>query len=191
MAMVLALGVAGVAGASIITLDDPGNFTSYQYLGTSLGFNQTKAWSFTTPDGFMVPPDVVTSATVYINAIGVYSNYNRVSITGVGNFTLNPDVWTWSGGWTWKNNGSNTYIDVADAFTPSWGEGNSLGVSVTSGQYFSKIYLNYSTLDVSYTNGGGGGGGGDPVHAPEPGTLLLLGSGLVGLSVYGRKKFRK
>jgi hypothetical protein len=29
------------------------------------------------------------------------------------------------------------------------------------------------------------------VHVPEPGTLLLLGSGVVGLALYGRRKMRK
>ena len=35
----------------------------------------------------------------------------------------------------------------------------------------------------------GGGGGGDPI--PEPATMLLLGSGLIGIAVSGKKKFKK
>ena len=38
-------------------------------------------------------------------------------------------------------------------------------------------------------DGGGGGGGGNVV--PEPGTFLLLGAGLMGLGLYGRKRSKK
>lgn len=38
-------------------------------------------------------------------------------------------------------------------------------------------------------NGNGGGGGGSVI--PEPGTFLLLGAGLMGLGLYGRKRIKK
>jgi hypothetical protein len=40
-------------------------------------------------------------------------------------------------------------------------------------------------------NGDGNNDGNSPVPAPEPTTMLLLGTGLIGLAVYGRKKFFK
>jgi hypothetical protein len=40
-------------------------------------------------------------------------------------------------------------------------------------------------------NGDGGGEGNSPVPVPEPASMLLLGSGLLGLLGYGRKKFSK
>ncbi len=41
-------------------------------------------------------------------------------------------------------------------------------------------------ISGSFTNGGGGGGGGTPV--PEPGTMMLLGSGVLGMFGFRRKE---
>jgi hypothetical protein len=72
--------------------------------------------------------------------------------------------------------------------------------------------LDFTETGKVYAMGGGGGGGddsflqadsrpgvvkeigddpGQPHPAPEPGTILLMGVGLVGLAIYGRKKFKK
>jgi hypothetical protein len=70
--------------------------------------------------------------------------------------------------------------------------------------------LDFTPTGKAYAMGGGGGSSDDPVfqsnsprpaqgpqepgpahHAPEPGTLILLGVGLVGVAFYARNKFKK
>ena len=55
--------------------------------------------------------------------------------------------------------------------------------SSTSNPFTGSNPVTTSTVEV--------GGGADPSPVPEPATMLLLGSGLVGLAAAGRKKFFK
>jgi hypothetical protein len=57
---------------------------------------------------------------------------------------------------------------------------------------YDQILISYSgrySIDVDAVRVDTGNGGVAPV--PEPGTMMLLGSGLVGVAYWGRKKFRK
>ena len=56
------------------------------------------------------------------------------------------------------------------------------------------LWLDESILTGNYVEiaaGGGGDIGGGGQQIPEPGTILLLGSGLLSIAFYGGKRFRK
>jgi len=55
----------------------------------------------------------------------------------------------------------------------------------TTSSFTSKISTPVTTTDVSEPIDPG------PFPVPEPATLLLIGTGFVGLAVIGRKKFKK
>ncbi|MGZ8448759.1 MAG: PEP-CTERM sorting domain-containing protein, partial [Candidatus Deferrimicrobiaceae bacterium] len=71
----------------------------------------------------------------------------------------------------------------------------------TSGEQFAGFQLRELDLNQLYSAFFSSDSGGDlmprldivyaPAPVPEPSTLLLLGSGLVGLVGFGRKKFKK
>jgi hypothetical protein len=84
---------------------------------------------------------------------------------------------------------------------PIWGDfyakdGKSGGADVIA---YNTNFGNDTTTAIGNGNAGGwllipdttGGGGGQETPVPEPGTFVLLGSGLVALGLFGRRKLRK
>ena len=106
-----------------------------------------------------------------------------MQITGLLDGTLQMLVTGSIGGWSWDNGllsfwGSYTENDALSAylgFLPgTWFDfsGYIQGVQIASNQYFASDY------DVVAT-------------VPEPGSMLLFGSGLIGIAALVRRRFRR
>ena len=73
----------------------------------------------------------------------------------------------------------NTDTDVILNLTATWANDDFLNLNVIGFSYTPDLILHSSKLDV------------EVAHAPEPSTILLMGSGLLGMVGYGRKRFSK
>jgi hypothetical protein len=191
--LALFLTLTGLAGA--IT------FTDSETLNVWMGegpFAQgvlvdSYTYSHETPLDFAVPPDTANSATITINGYFVDSDQNQVSVSGTGVGTLMTGgsfgyYWNW--GWHWYDYPSITTFDVITSFQSSWTAGAPLSVSINTDGNFGDgaIYLASSLFTLNYTNGTSSDPAA-PAPVPEPSTMLLLGIGLLGLVVIGRRKF--
>lgn len=73
-----------------------------------------------------------------------------------------------------------------DVYAFNTGFGNEASALIGDGNAF-EVTSGRAWALVPDTDGGGGGGGGGNV-VPEPGTFILLGAGLLGFGLYGRRK---
>jgi hypothetical protein len=132
-------------------------------------FNSSEGWNY-----------VITNGA---EGWGLYSlDYSTIKYTNVD--SLNPGNYIYRTGQAWRGGGVGDKIGDA-TYDPT---GTGLNITFNSGnEFFADDVGFHWTMQCG--NDVVEGKANAPV--PEPGTMILLGSGLIGLAGYGRKRFRK
>ena len=165
-----------------------GNAYAIRYNATG-EWNITNNWSFPPDPGVPAPSQRGTDYRTWNIVDNLLDNTFELEYIGSsGNFTVNGnydpientyDVTTPFTHFSYSDNTLNRFESLSFWLTsPKTLEGES---SILKSYPNGTVWTQVGSIACNYT--------GHPV--PEPATMLLLGSGLVGLAGFGRKKFRK
>jgi len=149
------------------------NFTPDRYIGYLQTSSFTHDITDNSPFAFTPGMDTISSYNLMVR---LYDDGGRCDLGELA-FINQPGI-LGDGFYTFTYSNSNFGWSIAGLM--SLNQTGTLDVSVTS--VFGDFYLDYSQLTAT---------GNDAAPVPEPGTMVLLGFGLVGLAIYGKRRMNK
>jgi hypothetical protein len=156
--------------------------------------------SFSDGSGGITSADKVNLSSVNIGwsygdtdfSVYAYTGSATPSTTPLGLTYSNLTSNSWQLIGHYNQSGTGTFNIANTVYSSHWliGAYNGLGSGMDKGDdYFKMASLTGNKCPTSGTIPGGcGGGGGTPGGVPEPGTLLLMGAGFLGLTRMARRK---
>jgi len=146
-----------------------------------IGWLQTESWGHTLSEDFMTVPDNFTVNSATLRITGFHAVGNGLDLVNFGG-TCN---WTAYEGWTWCWDETDNLFDLTNIDNSYWNT-SPLMVSMTP-IFDLGVCLTSSIMTVNYGDAGVPNFPSGVTAVPEPTTLLLLASGLLGAGYMRRR----